>query len=34
MLGHVFDNDFGVIYSFKRFDNLDLEYDPFKWEKS
>jgi len=33
MLGPVFDNDFGVMYSFKIQDCLDLEYDSSKWEK-
>ena len=32
MLGPVFDNDYGVIYSFKLQDCLDLEFDPEKWE--
>ena len=31
MLGPVFDNDFGVMYSFKLLDCLDLEFDPSKW---
>jgi hypothetical protein len=31
MLGPVFDNDYGVIYSFKLLNCLDLEYDPSKW---
>jgi len=31
MLGPVFDNDFGVIYSFKFQDCLDLEFDPNRW---
>ena len=31
MLGPVFDNDFGVLYSFKIQDCLDLEYFPVKW---
>jgi hypothetical protein len=34
MLGPVFDNDFGVMFSFKLQDCLDLEYDPFGWVKS
>ena len=34
MLGPVFDNDFGVMYSFKFRDCLDLEYNPSQWEKS
>ena len=33
MLGPVFDNDFGVIFSFKLFDCLDLEYNSEKWVK-
>jgi hypothetical protein len=33
-LGPVFDNDFGVMFSFKHQDCLDLEFDPSKWEKS
>jgi len=33
MLGPVFDNDFGVIFSFKLLDCLDLEYFPSKWIK-
>ena len=32
VIGPVFDNDFGVIYSFKLQDCLDLEFDPEKWE--
>jgi hypothetical protein len=32
MLGPVFDNDFGVIYSFKIQNCLDLDFDPTKWE--
>ena len=31
MLGPVFDNDLGVMYSFKLQDCLDLEFDPSKW---
>ena len=31
MLGPVFDNDYGVMYSFKLQDCLDLEFDPSKW---
>ncbi len=31
MLGPVFDNDYGVMYSFKLQDGLDLEFDPSKW---
>ena len=34
MLGPVFDNDFGVIYSFKFQDCLDLEFNPSRWDKS
>jgi hypothetical protein len=34
MLGPVFDNDYGVMYSFKYQDCLDLEYALSKWEKS
>ena len=30
-LGPVFDNDFGMLYSFKIQDCLDLEYYPEKW---
>ena len=33
MLGPVFDNDFGVVFSFKLQDCLDLEFVPFKWKK-
>ena len=32
MLGPVFDNDFGVMFSFKLLDCLDLEYDTEKWD--
>jgi hypothetical protein len=32
MLGPVFDNDYGVIFSFKLQDCLDLQFDPSKWE--
>jgi len=32
MLGPVFDNDYGVIFSFKLLDCLDLEYDSEKWD--
>ena len=32
MLGQVFDNDYGVICSFKLLDCLDLEYDSEKWD--
>ena len=31
MLGPVFDNDFGMLFSFKIQDCLDLEYNPEKW---
>jgi hypothetical protein len=31
MLGPVFDNDFGVLFSFKIQDCLDLEYCPTRW---
>ena len=31
MLGPMFDNDFGVMFSFKLQDCLDLEYDPSRW---
>jgi len=31
MLGPVFDNDYGVMFSFKLQDCLDLEYDPARW---
>ena len=33
MLGPVFDNDYGVMYSFKLMDFLGLEYDPSKWNR-
>ena len=33
ILGPIFDNDFGVIFSFKLLDCLDLEYFPSKWIK-
>ena len=33
MLGPVFDNDFGVIYSFKLIDFLSLEYNPTIWRE-
>jgi len=33
MLGPVFDNDYGVMFSFKFQDCLDLEYDLDKWDK-
>ncbi|MCX6303506.1 MAG: hypothetical protein NT040_00920 [Bacteroidetes bacterium] len=31
MLGPVFDNDYGVMYSFKLQDCLGLEFDPSRW---
>ena len=31
MLGPVFDNDYGAMYSFKLLDCVGLEYDPSKW---
>jgi len=31
MLGPVFDNDYGVMYTFKLQDCLDLEFDSSKW---
>ena len=31
MLGPVFDNDYGVMYTFKLQNCLDLGYDSFKW---
>jgi len=34
MLGPVFDNDYGVMFSFKLEDCLGLGYDPSIWEKS
>ncbi len=34
MLGPVFDNDYGVMYTFKLQDCLDLEFYPSKWEIS
>ena len=34
MLGPVFDNDFGIIISFKIFDDLDLEFYPSNWHYS
>jgi hypothetical protein len=33
MLGPVFDNDFGVMYSFKLQDCLNLEFNLINWEK-
>jgi hypothetical protein len=32
MLGPVFDNDYGVMFSFKLQDCLNLEYYPEKWQ--
>ena len=32
ILGPVFDNDFGLIYSFKIKELIDLNYDKIKWE--
>ena len=32
MLGPVFDNDYGVMYSFKLLDCVGLEFDPSKWD--
>ena len=32
VIGPVFDNDFGVMFSFKLEDCLDLEYDSEKWD--
>lgn len=34
MLGPVFDNDYGMMYSFNLQDCLDLGFDPSGWEKS
>ena len=34
MLGPVFDNDYGLMYSFRLQDCLDLDYNPSQWEKS
>ena len=34
MLGPVFDNDFGIMYSFKFRDCLGLEYNPSNWENA
>ena len=31
MLGPVFDNDYGVMFSFKLQDCIDLAYDSSKW---
>jgi len=33
VLGPVFDNDYGVMFSFKLLDGLDFEYDSSLWEK-
>jgi len=32
MLGPVFDNDFGILYSFKMLDLIDMSHNPSKWE--
>ena len=32
VIGPVFDNDFGVMFSIKMQDCLDLEFDPEKWD--
>ena len=34
MLGPVFDNDYGVMFSFKLQDCLDLELDSSKWQRT
>ena len=34
MLGPVFDNDYGMMYSFQLLDALDLKYDPSRWDRS
>jgi hypothetical protein len=34
MLGPVFDNDFGMMNSFKLNDTIVLEYFPEKWDES
>ncbi len=34
MLGPVFDNDFGMLFSFQIQDGIDLEYDPSNWGRS
>jgi hypothetical protein len=34
MLGPVFDNDYGLMFSFKIQDSLDLEYDSHDWVKA
>jgi hypothetical protein len=31
MLGPVFDNDYGVLFSFRITDFLNLEFDPSRW---
>jgi len=31
MLGPVFDNDFGCMFSLKLFEPIGLEYNPLKW---
>jgi len=31
MLGPVFDNDYGIMFSFKLHECLDLRYDPLSW---
>ena len=33
MLGPVFDNDYGMMFSFKLLDCLDLEYNPCTWTR-
>ncbi len=33
-LGPVFDNDFGMIFSFKLLDCLGVEYYPSRWENA
>jgi len=33
MLGPVFDNDLGVMYTFKLQDCLDLAYNPLSWKE-
>jgi len=32
MLGPVFDNDYGMLYSFKLLDLIDLAFDPLDWD--
>ena len=34
MLGPVFDNDFGLLYSFKIYQFIDFEYDQSRWNNS